>query len=46
MHVTLHDDQQLEVEAILDFDHASGRWMGVPMWDTMRPLDVWATAGK
>ena len=26
-------------------DH-SGRWMGVPLWDTMRQLDVWALAGK
>lgn len=46
MHVTLHDNQQMEVEAILEFDHDSGRWMGVPMWETMRPLDVGATAGK
>ena len=41
MHVTLHDDQNLEVEAILEFDHAGNPWMALPLWGTSPTQDAW-----
>ncbi len=35
-HVMLYDRQEFEVEAVLEFDPASNRWMAVPLWDTSR----------
>ncbi len=32
----LHDGQEIEVEAVLEFDEASNRWMALPLWDTIR----------
>ena len=38
LHVMLYDDQQIEVEAVLEFDHAANRWMATPLWNTSRPV--------
>ena len=42
MRVTLHDDDELELEAILEFDHNSGRWMALPVWGASLSPDPWA----
>ncbi len=39
VHVILYDDQEIEVEAVLEFDQASNRWMALPLWNTIRRLD-------
>jgi hypothetical protein len=39
LHVTLYDGQEIEVEAVLEFDQASNRWMASPLWNTLRRLD-------
>jgi len=39
VHVVLYDGQEIEVEAILEFDQASNRWMALPLWNTIRRLD-------
>ena len=36
MHVILYDNEELEVEAVLELDRASERWMARPLWDTLR----------
>jgi hypothetical protein len=36
LRVMLYDGEALEVEAELEFDRAHQRWMGRPVWDTMR----------
>ena len=36
VHVMLYDGQEIEVEAVLEFDAASDRWMALPLWDTIR----------
>ena len=36
VHVMLYDGKDIEVEAGLEFDAASGRWMALPLWDTIR----------
>ncbi len=36
LHVMLYDGQEIEVEAVLEFDEASDRWMALPLWDTIR----------
>ena len=36
VHVMLYDGQDIEVEAILEFDEASDRWMALALWDTIR----------
>jgi hypothetical protein len=38
-HVMLYDGQEIEVEAIIEFDPASSRWMAAPLWNTVRRLD-------
>jgi hypothetical protein len=38
VHVMLYDGQEIEVEAVLEFDQASNRWMALPLWDTIRHL--------
>jgi hypothetical protein len=35
-HVLLYDGQEIAVEAILEFDQASDRWMAMPLWTTIR----------
>ena len=39
VHVLLYDGQELEVEAVLEFDRGSNRWMASPLWNTVRRLD-------
>ena len=39
MHVTLHDDGDLELEAVLEYD--SGRWMALPIWGASPQPDPW-----
>ena len=36
VHVLLYDGQDMEVEAVIEFDQASNRWMALPLWNTMR----------
>jgi hypothetical protein len=36
MHVVLYDDQELEVEAVLEFDKSYQRWMASPIWSTLK----------
>ena len=36
VHVMLYDRQEIEVEAVLEFDEASERWMAQPLWDTIQ----------
>jgi hypothetical protein len=38
--VMLYDGEALEVEAELQFDRTRQRWMGRPVWDTIRRLDI------
>ena len=38
VHVMLYDGQNIEVEAVVEFDQASHRWMASPLWGTMRRL--------
>jgi hypothetical protein len=38
MHVILYDNDQLEVEAVLEFDQKYQRWMAYPLWDTLKRL--------
>jgi hypothetical protein len=33
------DGQEIEVEAVLEFDRSSNRWMALPLWDTIRRRD-------
>jgi hypothetical protein len=40
MHVILYDDEELEVEAVLEFNPKHKIWMGRPLWDTLRRFDV------
>ena len=35
-HVLLYDGEDIEVEAVLEFDQASNRWMALPLWNTVR----------
>jgi hypothetical protein len=39
VHVLLYDGQQIEVEAVLEFDPTSNRWMASPLWNTIRRRD-------
>ncbi len=32
----LYDGQEIEVEAVLEFDAAADRWMALPLWETIR----------
>jgi hypothetical protein len=34
-HVLLYDGHGIEVEAVLEFDQASRRWMALPLWNTI-----------
>lgn len=36
VHVMLYDGQEIEVEAVLEFDEAADRRMALPLWDTIR----------
>ncbi len=36
VHVMLYDGQEIEVEAVLEFDQASDRWMALPLWGTIQ----------
>jgi hypothetical protein len=36
VHVKLYDGQEIEVEAVLEFDQEANRWMASPLWNTMR----------
>jgi hypothetical protein len=36
VHVLLYDGQEIEVEAVLEFDQPSNRWMASPLWNTIR----------
>ncbi len=38
VHVLLYDGQEIEVEAVLEFDQALNRWMALPLWNTIRRL--------
>ena len=38
MHVILYDNDQLEVEAVLEFDQKYQRWMAHPLWNTLKRL--------
>jgi hypothetical protein len=37
--VMLYDGQEIEIEAVLEFDRSSNRWMALPLWDTIRRRD-------
>lgn len=39
VHILLYDGQEIEVEAVLEFDQASNRWMALPLWNTLRRSD-------
>ena len=39
LHVILYDGQEIEVEAILEYDGNTKRWMALPLWETIRRLD-------
>ena len=39
MHVTLYMTGEMELEAVLEFDRARGRWIGRPVAGTLRYLD-------
>jgi len=36
MHVILYDNEELEVEAVLEFDQKHRRWMASPRWNTLK----------
>ncbi len=38
MHVILYDSEELEVEAVLEFDQEYRCWMADPLWDTLKRL--------
>ncbi len=40
LQVTLYDNEELEVEAVLEFDAKYSIWMARPLWETLRHLDV------
>ena len=40
LRVALYDDEELEVEAVLEFDTKYNIWMARPLWDTLRRFDV------
>ena len=39
MHVILYDNEELEVEAILQYDTQHQRWMASPIWSTLKRSD-------
>ncbi|MSP00159.1 MAG: hypothetical protein EXR07_03775 [Acetobacteraceae bacterium] len=39
MRVLCYDNQEIEVEAILEWDAKYKQWMATPQWDTIRRLD-------
>lgn len=45
MRVLLYDYDELEVEAVLEFEPKYNRWMARPLWDTLRRLDEERIAG-
>jgi len=36
MHVILYDNEEVEVEAVIEFDQEYGRWMASPLWNTIK----------
>jgi hypothetical protein len=36
MHVILYDNEELEIEAVLEFDQKYQRWMASPLWNTLK----------
>jgi hypothetical protein len=36
MHVILYDNEELEIEAVLEFDQEYQRWMASPLWNTLK----------
>jgi hypothetical protein len=40
LQVTLYDNEELEVEAVLEFDTKYNIWMARPLWDTLRRFDI------
>jgi hypothetical protein len=38
--VALHDNEELEVEAVLEFDTIHNTWMARPLWDTPCRFDT------
>ena len=38
LHVMLYDGQEIEVEAVLEFDQVSNRWMALPLWNTVQRI--------
>jgi hypothetical protein len=39
MRVVLYDGEELEVEALIEFDVRYQRWMATPIWSTLKYLD-------
>jgi hypothetical protein len=39
MRVVLYDGEELEVEALIEFDIRYQRWMAIPIWSTLKYLD-------
>ncbi len=39
LHVILYDEQELEVEAVLEFEPRYNRWMARALWETLRRLN-------
>jgi len=40
LHVILYDNEELEVEAILEFEPKYSVWMARPLWDTLVRFDI------
>ncbi len=40
LRVLCYDDQEIEVEAILEWDTKYNQWMARPLWETIRRLNV------
>ena len=40
LRVILYDEQELEVEAVLEYQPKYNRWMARPLWETLRRLDA------
>jgi hypothetical protein len=39
MRVILYDSEELEVEAVLEYDQKYQRWMADPIWSTLKRLN-------
>jgi hypothetical protein len=40
LHVILYDNEELEVEAVLEFEPKYNIWMARPLWDTLRRFEI------